>query len=185
MTNMRYLLLLPTLIVLGSPSYAESQASLAAAIEDAATNEYQDERHSVEIEGCLMTTFRWRDRPGHGWVLWTSVQVDMVDAEINENALRPGEKFGYAVRDPGPPEIGFGLIGFTMRPATLARQERSILREPSMETAPSPRGDGTTHYYEYREEFFFTLEGPNVGDKLRSFPILYDRYIENYCTFTG
>ncbi|EKE67716.1 hypothetical protein B30_20071 [Celeribacter baekdonensis B30] len=177
--------LIAVLLIFGLPLHAESRSSLAAAIEDAATNAFKDERHSVEIEGCQMTTYRWRDRPEQGWVLWTSVQVDMVDAEINENKLRPGEKFGYAVLDPGPPEIGFGLIGFTMRPSTLARQERSILREPSRETHPSPRGGGSTHYYEYREEFIFTLEGPGVSEKVRKFPALYDRYVKAYCTFTG
>lgn len=177
--------LMAVFLIFGLPVHAESQSTLAAAIEDAGTNVFKDERHSVEIEGCQMTTYRWRDRPEHGWVLWTSVQVDMVDAEINENKLRPGEKFAYAVLDQGPPEIGFGLIGFTMRPSTLARQERSILREPSKETHPSPRGGGSTHYYEYRKEFIFTLEGPSVAEKVRNFPTLYERYVEDYCTFTG
>lgn len=177
--------LVAVFLFLSLPVHAESQSSRAAAIEEAATNTFKDERHSVEIDGCQMTTYRWRDRPEHGWVLWTSVQVDMVDAEINENKLRPGEKFGYAVRDPGPPEVGFGLIGFTMRPSTLARQERSILREPSRETHPSPRGGGSTHYYEYREEFIFTLEGPGVAEKVRKFSELYERYVEDYCRFSS
>jgi hypothetical protein len=42
-----------------------------------------------------------------------------------------------------------------------------------------------SHYFEYRKEFIFTLKGPGVSEKIRSFPALYEEYVKEYCTFTG
>lgn len=172
-------------LILASSAWADQRDALASEIENAATHAEADERHTAEINGCQMTTFRWRNRPEHGWVLWTSFQFDMSDAVLDENKLIPTEKYVYAEQSTGQPETGFGVVAFTMKPGTLAQQERSVLREPSQEAKPSPRADGTTHYFEYRSNFFFSLKGQGVLEKVRSFTTLYDKYVSEFCVFAS
>ena len=109
----------------------------------------------------------------------------MVNAKLGKDRRETGKKYVYVVLDVGPPEKGVGLVFFTMREGTLARQERSILREGSGETQPSPRGDGTTHYFREIEDFFFMMQGEGVEQKAATFAAGYERYVANYCTFTS
>lgn len=173
------------LMGLAQPAFSSGQETLAREIEDAATHAFEDERHTVEVDGCQLTTFRWRDRPDHGWVLWTSLKFDMVNAKLSEGGRETGQKYVYALLDKGPPEKGIALVFFTMREGTLARQERSILRERSGETQPSPRGDGTTHYFRDIDDFFFMMQGEGVETKTAIFAAGYEQYIADYCTFTS
>lgn len=173
------------LMCLFQPVIAGEQDALAREIEDAAMHAFEGERHSVEVDGCQLTTFRWRDRPDHGWVLWTSFRFDMVNAKLSEGSRETGKKYVYVVSDDGPPEKGMALVFFKMRENTLARQERSILRERLGKTQPSPRGDGTTHYFREIDDFLFTMQGTGVEKKAATFAAGYERYVADYCTFTS
>jgi hypothetical protein len=173
------------LVLLATSAQADSREDLIVSIETAGSNEYEDERHRIEIDGCQMTTYRWRLRPDHGWVLWTSFRFDMVHANLVGDSRNPQKKSLYAAMQPGPPEIGLTMIAFTMRDGFLARQERSVLREASEATESSPRGDGTTHYYQYLDDFFFMMQGPSVEPKGPIFAEGYERYVRDYCTFSS
>ena len=110
----RYLTFIVTCLVFVTQAVANEREDLEAAIVVAATHEDVDERHTVEIDDCLMTTFRWRDTPEHGWVLWTSFQFDMRRAQLQVNPLQSNEKFFYSMISEGPPEMGFGIVLFEM-----------------------------------------------------------------------
>ncbi len=178
----RLLLLVP---FLASQVLADDKDDLIQAIESSGRHQFEDERHEVEVDGCQMTTFRWRDVPEHGWTLWTSFQFDMVDAQLDEDRRFPGKKYAYGKLEEGPPEVGFTIVAFTMRDGKTTRQERSILREPSGDTMPSSRGDGTTHYYEWRDTMLITMEGPGVEEKAITFTTSYDQYVKEYCFFSS
>ncbi|MEP6064809.1 MAG: hypothetical protein ABJ246_03160 [Paracoccaceae bacterium] len=178
-------LLLPFLALTTTQSLAGDRDDLIHALETAGRHSYEDERREVKVNGCQMTTYRWRDRPDHGWVLWTSFQFDMADAQLNEDSRFPGKKYVYAKLKDEPEEIGMVIFGFTMREGTQTRQERSILRDPSSETQPSPRGDGASHYYEWRGDMLISMKGTDVKERAITFTNSYDRYVEEYCTFSS
>ena len=178
-------LLCPILLMIASPLIAGDRTELIQALENSGRHLFEDKRREVEVDGCQMTTFRWRDLPDHGWVLWTSFQFDMVDAQLNEDSRFLGKKYAYAKLKAGPPEIGFAVYGFSMREGSQTRQERSALREPSRETKPSPRDDGTSHYYEWRDSMLISMTGPRVEAKAITFTSTYDAYIKDFCTFSS
>lgn len=162
------------LVFLATPAAADEKTELIQALEISGKHVFEDERREVQVDGCQMTTFRWRDVQDHGWVLWTSFLFDMVDAQLDEDSRFPGKKYAYAKLEEGPPEIGFAAYGFSMREGTLTRQARSVLRTPSKETVPSPRGDGTSHYYEWRDSMLITMRGPGVEQKAITFTSTFD-----------
>ncbi|MDE4306340.1 hypothetical protein PXK30_22140 [Phaeobacter gallaeciensis] len=173
------------LVLLATQATAGDKSELIQALEASGKHFFEDERREVRVDGCQMTTFRWRDVPDQGWVLWTSFQFDMVDAQLDEDKRVPGKKYAYAKLEDGPPEIGFAFYGFSMREGTLTRQERSVLREPSKKAAPSPRGDGTSHYYEWRDSMLISMKGPGVEEKAITFTSTYDAYVKEFCTFSS
>jgi hypothetical protein len=173
---------LPLFLLLAVPAMADSRDSLIQAMESSGSHEYEDERREVKIDGCQMTTFRWREIPEHGWVLWTSFQFNMDDAQLDEDKRFKDKRYAYAKLEDGPPEIGFAFYGFTLREGTFARQERSVLREPEGETEPSPRGDGTTHYYQQMDSILISMKGPGVEEKAIAFTASYVAYVNEYCT---
>ncbi|WP_159809633.1 hypothetical protein [Litoreibacter roseus] len=177
--------LFPFLLLLASPAAADDRAQLIQVLESSGTHLFEDERREAHVNGCQMTTYRWRELADHGWVLWTSFQFDMADAQLDEDKRFLGKKYAYAKLSDGPPEIGLAVYGFSMQEGTLARQERSILREPSRDTEPSPRGDGNSHYFEWRESMLVSMKGPDVDAKAISFTSTYDVYVKEYCTFSS
>lgn len=172
-------------LLLASQAIASGKDDLVQALESSGSHLFEDERLEIEVDGCQMTTFRWRELPEHGWILWTSFQFDMVDAQLDEDKRFPGKKYAYGKLEDGPPEVGFALYAFTMREGTFTRQERSILRDPSGETMPSPRGDGTTHYYEWRNTMLISMKGSGVEEKAITFTTSYDEYVKEYCFFSS
>ncbi|MEP5728674.1 MAG: hypothetical protein ABJL67_04790 [Sulfitobacter sp.] len=174
------------LVLFGAtPCWSDTKEALIRSIEDAGTNDYQDERHSVEIDGCQITTYRWRDRPDHGWVLWSSFQFDMVDAVLTANKGKSKERYLYARLEAGPPEIGFAIIPFKMQEGTFARFERTVLRPSTELTRPSPRNDGKSHYFQKSDDFFIGHEGPDVAQKATAFTQGFTRYVAEFCTFSS
>ncbi len=72
-----------------------------------------------------------------------------------------------------------------MRGETTARFERSDLRPRRGETTPSPRGNGTSHYYERADDFFFSMMGEDVEAKAKLFTDSYLAYVRQYCVPIG
>lgn len=164
-----------------SPAMAGAQAELRARIEASGTHSFDDTRHSVKVEGCQLTTERWRDRPDHGWVLWSSFQFDMINAVLPTNSSDPGKSFLSVPINSDVPDERLVMIVFNMRDGTSARFEKSVLRPPKGDTKPSPRNDGTTHYFQDSVSFFFRMEGTDVDEKARNFVTAYQHYVSEYC----
>lgn len=178
-------LLLSLFCLLTGMAHASGKEDLILSIEAGGTNDFEDERHTAEIDGCQMTTYRWRDMPEHGWVLWSSFQFDMVDGILSANAGTQEPRYHYAIMEKGVTERGLVVIQFKMREGTFARFERSALRVASADTRPSPRGDGTTHYYQESDDFFIGMQGAGVAEKAKAFTEGYERYVREYCTFSS
>ncbi|MEO0937037.1 MAG: hypothetical protein AAFY38_02665 [Pseudomonadota bacterium] len=165
---------------------ADSPEVLRAQIEAAGANARPGiERHAVQVDQCQMTTFWWRsDTEAPDEVLWSSFSFDMSVTTIVQPA-----KGGPSVAVPGGSAGGgdFVIIFFNAPDTARAQHERHILRPPSpdRDLTPSPRGDGTTHYFQPSNRFFFRHEGNGVIDKARRFVDAYTRYVEAHCTFTG
>jgi hypothetical protein len=166
------------------PSYADTRADLIAQIQAGGKHDFGDERHSVQVEGCTLTTERWQNHPEHGWVLWTSLSFAMVDAALSEDKRTPGQYFFHIEMNDDPAQ-DMMIVTFKMREGTTARHEKSVLRKSRKETRPSPRNDGTTHFYEDQTNFFFMFRGPGTLDKGQAFSTAYRQYKQDYCTFTG
>ncbi|MEL7100715.1 MAG: hypothetical protein AAGM84_17955 [Pseudomonadota bacterium] len=169
-----------------SLGHAESPAVLRAQIEAAGTHVRPGiERHTVEIDACVMTTFWWRsDVPDTREVLWSSFRFDMSVTTI----VQPN-KGGPSVAVEGGSEDGgdFMIMFFEAPKFALARHERHVLRPPSRGTGieASPRGDGTTHYFQTSDSFFFRHEGAGVIEKATRFVDTYTRYVEANCRLSG
>jgi len=97
----------------------------------------------------------------------------------------PPKNYIYAgeVEEPNP--SGLVLVGFKMRGETTARFEKSKFRPRKGETTASPGGDGTSHFYERFEAFFFSMQGENVEAKAKLFTDSYIAYVRQYCTPIG
>lgn len=171
-----------SLALLAGPLLAETRAELIAVIEAAGHNETDQERNRVEIAGCTMTTYRWRNVPDKGWILWTSFLIPMPDVMFVEDKKNAGSFFSaieLVERD------DLVIIQFEARDGVEVRHEKSVLRKSKRETSPSPRGDGTTHFFEYKDRFFIIQEGADVIEKARIFTEGYRRYVQDFCTFIG
>ena len=87
-------------------------------------NETAQERHAVDVEGYIMTTYRWVRQKSEEFTLWSSFQFDMTGAELPYNR---GAQF---VAMPGPTgSQDTAIVYFQMRRPFEARFEKSNLRE--------------------------------------------------------
>jgi len=177
------------IVLFAQPQPEDDYAVLAAQLIAAGTNEFEDERHSVQIDDCVITTYRWRDLPDHGWTLWSSFHFHISDVELAVTDPRIQESYIF-VQDRDAPSgeaAGTAIILFQSYGDILVRHERSVLREPTPtdRTGPSPRGDGTSHYYEWRSWFVVSLSGPFAMEKGRDFTRAYQRLASDYCTKIG
>lgn len=182
MNRKRQLQLALALWLFTNPAVADNRADLIAVIEAAGHNETDAERHRVEISGCTMTTYFWRNLSDQGWVLWTSFLIPMPDVMLIEDKKVPGNFF-HSFRIADKPHTA--IILFQAREGVEVRHEKPVQRKSKRETTPSPRGDGTTHFYEYKDEFLIFQKGPDVIDKARAFSEGFLRYVQEYCTFIG
>lgn len=174
-----------TFILLSSQVAAQDRASLIATIVSAATNETAEERHTVEIDDCVMTTYRWKNTKENGWVLWTSFLFGMPDADFSGWKKNSDKLFldSYSRTENGRTQLA--IISFQMREGLFAQHEKSVMRNRPSGTKPSPRGDGTTHFYDTQDNFYIVHKGPGVHQKAQSFTRGYKTYVERYCTFVG
>lgn len=164
--------------------WADTRADLITQMETSAKHEFGDERHSLKVDGCTIITERWRNDPEHGWVLWTSFTFAMANAMLIEDIRTPGQYF-FHIKLNDDPDQDLMMVTFETRKGTTARHEKSVLRKSRKETRPSPRNDGTTHYYVDQTSFFFMFRGPGTYEKGLGFTTAYRQYTQDYCTFTG
>lgn len=165
------------------PIWGDTRNDLIAKIEAAGTNETEEYRHSVDVTGCAMTTYRWKNHEEKGWLLWSSFQFAMADTSFTPDALSPNQSFIGIETSKENDE--FIMIVFKMREGTLARFERHVLRETEKPRQPSPRNDGTTHYYIQSDQFMITQQGPGIVAKARVFTDSYKQYVREHCQFVG
>ncbi len=69
-------------VLTAKQAISETAADLRAQIVKGGTHETEKQRNSVSVDRCVMTTERWLNRPEHGWVLWSSFQFNMWNAEL-------------------------------------------------------------------------------------------------------
>ena len=104
---------------------------------DTGHNETAQERRAVDVEGFIMTTYRWVRQKSGEFTLWSSFQFDMTGAELLYNR---GAQF---VTMPGPTgSQDTVIVYFQMRAPFEARFEKSNLRGKEAGSIPSPRNDG-------------------------------------------
>ncbi|MDC0658838.1 hypothetical protein N6L27_12575 [Leisingera sp. SS27] len=169
--------------VLASPLLADevTREDLIAQIEAGGRNETSEERHEVEVDGCTLTTFRWKNVEDEGWVLWTSFTLPMASVDLGDFS-KSGEVLRYSYLEASPP---LTLIVLKAKSGTEFTHEKPFERTPKGEFERSPRGDGTTHYIERKNSGFILHEGQDVQAKAEMFTKGYLRYVREYCTFTG
>ena len=143
-------------------------------------NETAQERHAVNVEGCIMTTYRWVRQKSGEFILWSSFQFDMTGAELPYNR---GAQF---VAMPGPTGAqDTAIVYFQMRALFEARFEKSNLRGKEAGSIPSPRNDGTTHSYETSVSFFYMHYGQDVIAKADRFTRAFEDYRAEHCLLLG
>ncbi|WP_205520593.1 hypothetical protein [Tropicibacter sp. Alg240-R139] len=167
--------------LMGSVAAASDRAALIAQIEAGGQNEFEDERHAVEVSDCQLTTYRWKQVEGEGWVLWTSFEFPMLSVGLNENPATPEIDY-YVYAEMEPPAA---LVFFKAKEGTDFSHEKPFQRKPKGAYTASSRGDGTTHYIERKTEVFIMQQGPDVRAKAEMFTTGYIRYVQEYCTYTG
>lgn len=159
----------------------EDRASLIAQMEAAGENEYENERHAIDVDDCQVTTYRWKRMADGEWILWTSFELPMLLVDLGA-IKRDGEtKYFVGVTQ----EPGIAIIQFKGKDGYEFTHEKPFLREPKGDIEPSPRGDGTTHYIERKSAGMIVQSGPGVIEKATIFTNAWIRYVQHYCTFTG
>ena len=168
-------------MIMAGPVVAEGRADLIAQIEAAGQNEYKDERHAVKINDCQLTTYRWKHLEDEGWVLWTSFEFPMLLVDLRE--MKNGDEMRHYIFSETDP--GLVVIGFKAREGFEFTHEKPFHRKPKGEFEPSPRGDGTTHYFDRKSSGYIIQQGPDVEEKAHLFTTGYLRYVQTYCAFIG
>lgn len=149
------------------------------------TNESQEERHTVIVQGCTMTTFRWKRHEDHGLVLWTSFLFDLASVRFTEDKSNEGRFFIPIPDGSGNTDKDSALIVFTAIPPAVVRHEKSNFRPSKQEKTVSPRNDGQTHYYEFKKQVIIIQQGPEVIAKADTFTRSILEYTRDYCALTG
>lgn len=176
---MRQVLILLLSVALPSVALAD-RAALIAQMEAAGANEYQDERHGIEVNGCTVTTYRWRNVE-RGWVLWTSLTLEM-GAVVMGEFRSDGEIRYFMTTQMDPP---MAIMTFLAVEGHSIAHEKPFDRKLPETWEPSPRGDGSTHFIEHQQSVAIIQQGPGVGDKARAFTEAFIRYRDEYCVFVG
>ena len=142
-------------------------------------NETAQERHAVDVEGSIMTTYRWVRQKSGEFTLWSSFQFDMTGSELPYN---PSAQF---VAMPGPTgSQDTVIVYFQMRRLIEARYEKSNLRGKEAGSIQSPRNDGTTHYETF-VSFFYMHYGQDVIAKADRFTRGFEDYRGEHCLLLG
>ena len=143
-------------------------------------NETARERHAVNVEGCIMTTYRWLRQKSGEFTLWSSFQFDMT------GAILPYNHAAQFVAMPGPTgSQDMAIVYFQMRRPFEERFEKSNLRGKEAGSVPSPRNDGTTHSYKTSVSFVYMHFGQDVIAKADRFTRAFEDYRAEHCLLPG
>ncbi|SPJ30036.1 hypothetical protein [Falsiruegeria mediterranea] len=178
---MRVLFLGLAMALMASVAAASDRAALIAQIEAGGQNEYEDRRHSVEVNECQLTTYFWKKVAGEGWVLWTSFKIPMLLVDLAESKTEYGFRHFFAAEGDTP----IAVINLKAKDGTDFPHEKSVLRKPKGELVPSQRNGGDTHFIERQTDVIIMHVGPDVIEKAEMFTKGYIRYVQEYCAFTG
>jgi len=168
-------------IIFAQGAGADERADLIAQIVAAGSNDAEEERHSVAIDECTMTTFRWKNMGDGTWKLWTSFVFYMPDVVLIGG--KDGRRYLH-VPDAGDRELA--VVNWEMKAGKTKIQEYAAERNIKGESRQSLRGDGTTHRIrETGNGFLYMHLGEGVGEKARVFTVGFAQYVRQYCTFLG
>lgn len=144
------------------------------------TNETAEERHTVELVGCVMTTYRWKYFEGEGFILYTSIRFNMQAASMSP--IGPaGEPF--LVLDGKKGKSSFQV--FRMKAPEQARFERPARRKRQPDAIPSPRQAQEPYFYNMTDWFAITHDGLASNTKPANFARYFEEYKRRYCSFLG
>lgn len=174
-------LIVLVLALMAAPAMASDKDALIAQIVAGGQNEWEDERHAVEVNNCQLTTYRWKNVENEGWVLWTSFEFPMMLVDLSENTTTPEIDYYIPVKDEPP----LAIILFKAKEGADFTHEKPFHRPPKGDITKSSRGDGTTHYFERKASGMILQQGPDVEAKAKMFTEGYLRYRQEYCAFIG
>lgn len=162
-----------------------SEPELRQVLIETGQNIRATERHNVEVDACTMTTHWWKKRDTGAWILWSSFHFQMDAAMLREDRSNPGVHVLMVLENARDME-DMAMFFFEMLPGTHARYEKPFARSlPKREGLPSPRGDGSSHYYDTSVSFFVRHEGVGIADRARRFSAAYVEYQRRYCFLAG
>ena len=166
---------------LGMAQSAQTAETLRTAIVAAATNEFEAANHTVEINGCEMTTYVWKPYEDQGMKLWSSFSFDMRMTRWTSGADN-SVTIAIDDRKNTGAERSLVLIMFKMRGQALARHEVPEFRVNDNKLhRPSPRQGYVPFFFRDAASFFVMHEGKGVVDKALRFTALYEQYVSEYC----
>jgi hypothetical protein len=162
---------------LGGPAVA--QQALIDQIVWGGTHDGERERHTVSVDDCVLTTYRWKKFDDGSEVLWSSFVVDVRGITFGHDDENGRDFYG-------PGEAGtLTLILFNVQEPFEARHEKSRMRKLRPDHTPSPRNGGETHAYEYKQQFMIMHVGAGVVEKAESFTEGLLRYKREHCQILG
>lgn len=157
-----------------------SREALIARIVSAGTHIGADERHTVVIDGCVMTTFRWRRTDDEGMILFSSATIPIGEAMILRSGDL-GERYRYSEID----GKRAATLVFQMQGPDGARLEMPLRRATGAVTTPSPRKAQEPYVFVETGLFFITHEELASAAKPAAFARAFQRYKREYCSFVG
>ncbi len=176
-------------LVWSSSSTATEKDDLIANIVTGGTHEFEDERHTVEVSNCTMTTYRWKNHETAGWTLWSSFKFAMNEGHFTKDGNAPNERYFISVISANVAvehdTAEFASWIFYIHAPEVASFERSNLRPQEEGDRISSRNNGTTHHIREEDRAIVMLEGPEVNAKAKLFTESFRQYVAKYCTFLG
>lgn len=157
---------------------ASHQRDLAAQVEAAGFNDFEDRRHEIRIEHCTMTTFVYEDWDEHPKVLWSSFVLNLKDL-ILPDRQKDGLRVFWLPQFKG--DRGAAMLPFKMVKGATARHEMAMRRNPKPPFEPSPREGVDGYVYKESKSFFILHAGLESPDQGELFINLLEQYRLEYC----
>ncbi|MEM9062031.1 MAG: hypothetical protein AAGD13_16335 [Pseudomonadota bacterium] len=148
---------------------------------ESGANENETERHTIEINGCVMVAERWKHFEGEGFILFTSAKVNLTDTRL---VYVQGKNHFVAV-DTANPENTLSVISFAMKPPAKAILEKPERRRARRDRTRSPRQAQEPYYFEEHDDFFIMHEMIDDPQKPARFADTFERYQRDFCDVAG